>query len=282
MTVSPLPACFPPDFKSFFAGGGKSSSSNELNSRRALREINSNVSAIGGDGSTKGALSGKAGNAGNNNQGDVKRMIQTIRDNARRKLGEQPLLSKDGNGSHGARLLRSKSTSTQLSSSTNSSTATVICGSDTLTDLKTGNLTRMIVKNSEAYTPSSLKSHDGKGGSTACQKMITDCGAANAAAEALIPDIDAGDHGNPQAVTEYVQDIYDYYKRVELKFPIAPNYMEAQHTITEKMRSVLMDWLVDVHYKFKLMPETLFLTQNIIDRYMSKRQVCHTMMGDGP
>jgi hypothetical protein len=33
------------------------------------------------------------------------------------------------------------------------------------------------------------------------------------------------------------------------------------------MRSILLDWLVDVHHKFKLEPETLFLTISIIDRY---------------
>jgi len=32
------------------------------------------------------------------------------------------------------------------------------------------------------------------------------------------------------------------------------------------MRSILLDWMVDVHYKFKLSSETLFLTISIIDR----------------
>lgn len=36
------------------------------------------------------------------------------------------------------------------------------------------------------------------------------------------------------------------------------------------MRAILIDWLVDVHLKFKLLPETLFLTVNIIDRYLEK------------
>ena len=36
------------------------------------------------------------------------------------------------------------------------------------------------------------------------------------------------------------------------------------------MRIVLINWLVDVHYKMELIPETLFLTVNIIDRYLSK------------
>lgn len=36
------------------------------------------------------------------------------------------------------------------------------------------------------------------------------------------------------------------------------------------MRAILVDWLVDVHIKFKLVPETLFLAVNILDRYLSK------------
>ena len=39
------------------------------------------------------------------------------------------------------------------------------------------------------------------------------------------------------------------------------------------MRAILVDWLVEVHLKFKLMPETLFLTANLIDRYLATRAV---------
>lgn len=39
------------------------------------------------------------------------------------------------------------------------------------------------------------------------------------------------------------------------------------------MRAILIDWLVEVHLKFKLMPETLYLTVNLIDRYLAKKQV---------
>mmetsp|Transcript_14874 Transcript_14874/g.10776 ORF Transcript_14874/g.10776 Transcript_14874/m.10776 type:complete len:103 (+) Transcript_14874:1018-1326(+) len=41
-----------------------------------------------------------------------------------------------------------------------------------------------------------------------------------------------------------------------------------QRDINEKMRAILIDWLVEVHLKFKLLPETLFLTVNLIDRYL--------------
>lgn len=39
------------------------------------------------------------------------------------------------------------------------------------------------------------------------------------------------------------------------------------------MRAILIDWLVDVHLKFKLLPESLFLTINLIDRYLSRERV---------
>lgn len=46
-----------------------------------------------------------------------------------------------------------------------------------------------------------------------------------------------------------------------------------QDDITERMRSILVDWLVDVHLKFKLLPNTLFLTVNVIDRYLSAEKM---------
>lgn len=39
------------------------------------------------------------------------------------------------------------------------------------------------------------------------------------------------------------------------------------------MRHILVDWLVEVHLKFKLLPETLFLTVNLIDRFTQVKQI---------
>ena len=39
------------------------------------------------------------------------------------------------------------------------------------------------------------------------------------------------------------------------------------------MRSILIDWIIEVHFQFKLKIESLFLTVNLIDRYLEKRQV---------
>eukprot|EP00854_Cymbomonas_tetramitiformis_P003751 gene3751-4690_t len=86
-----------------------------------------------------------------------------------------------------------------------------------------------------------------------------------------LPDIDAADRENPLAVTAYVNDIYAYYRRVETQ--ISPDYMAEQTDINDRMRAILVDWLVEVHLKFKLMPETLYLTTNLIDRYLAKDNV---------
>lgn len=52
-----------------------------------------------------------------------------------------------------------------------------------------------------------------------------------------------------------------------------PNYMNNQTEITWKMRSILVDWLVEVHGKFRLLPETIFLAVNIVDRMLSIKTV---------
>ena len=51
------------------------------------------------------------------------------------------------------------------------------------------------------------------------------------------------------------------------------NYMDYQKDINSSMREILTDWLIEVHLKFKLLPETLYLTVNLIDRYLSTTSV---------
>jgi hypothetical protein len=49
--------------------------------------------------------------------------------------------------------------------------------------------------------------------------------------------------------------------------------MMHQVEINDKMRAILVDWLIEVHSKFKLEPETLYITISIIDKYLA-RQLC--------
>eukprot|EP01121_Diplochlamys_sp_Union-15-3_P005588 TRINITY_DN15918_c0_g1_i1.p1 TRINITY_DN15918_c0_g1~~TRINITY_DN15918_c0_g1_i1.p1 ORF type:complete len:237 (-),score=27.28 TRINITY_DN15918_c0_g1_i1:4-714(-) len=54
---------------------------------------------------------------------------------------------------------------------------------------------------------------------------------------------------------------------------IDPNYMSNQKDINEKMRSVLVDWMVAVQLKFRLLPETLFLSVTIVDKYLHLKEI---------
>jgi len=86
-------------------------------------------------------------------------------------------------------------------------------------------------------------------------------------------DIDAVDHDDPQAVVEFVNDIYAFMMEKERANKLCSNFLSNQVEVNEKMRAILVDWLVEVHHMFKLLPETLFLTVFIIDRYLEKAVV---------
>ena len=116
-----------------------------------------------------------------------------------------------------------------------------------------------------------------------------------------VDKVDAVDASNPQYIVPYLQDIHRHYREAEVRAtaplcrspsrpPVppprraapsarqglkhaSPSYMSKQTDINAKMRAILIDWLVEVHLKFKLMPETLYLTVNLIDRYLEKEQI---------
>jgi len=83
---------------------------------------------------------------------------------------------------------------------------------------------------------------------------------------------DEADIGNAQACTEYIEDIFQILRKEENTDQPSPNYMDSQE-INPRMRAVLIDWLVEVHMKYKLRPETLFLAITIIDRFLAKKCV---------
>lgn len=73
-----------------------------------------------------------------------------------------------------------------------------------------------------------------------------------------------------QAVAIYAPQIYDkmFEDEVQALLP-RPDYMDLQADLNGKMRAILVDWLVEVHMKYRLRSETLFLTVNLVDRYLS-------------
>ncbi|CDW87587.1 UNKNOWN [Stylonychia lemnae] len=89
-------------------------------------------------------------------------------------------------------------------------------------------------------------------------------------------DVDLFDMSNPQAVSEYAADCLKHMQKNELTYHPNPNCLKNQPDINAKMRLILVEWLIEVHLKFKLLPETLFLTINLIDRYCTKKPVLRT------
>ncbi|KAF2199751.1 hypothetical protein GQ43DRAFT_105166 [Delitschia confertaspora ATCC 74209] len=74
-------------------------------------------------------------------------------------------------------------------------------------------------------------------------------------------------------VAEYGDEIFEYMRTLEETLKPNPLYMDHQAEIQWSMRSVLMDWLVQVHHRFTLLPETLFLSVNYVDRFLSAKVV---------
>jgi cyclin B len=74
---------------------------------------------------------------------------------------------------------------------------------------------------------------------------------------------------------EYIDDILINLLKEErdLKLKIDPLYFQFQNDINSKMRAILIDWLIDVHLKFNFRQETLYITINIIDRYLSLKKI---------
>lgn len=74
-------------------------------------------------------------------------------------------------------------------------------------------------------------------------------------------------------VAEYGEEIFEYMHTLEERMTPNASYMDHQAEIQWSMRSVLIDWLVQVHNRFNLLPETLFLAVNYVDRFLSCKVV---------
>ncbi|KAJ5729996.1 uncharacterized protein N7483_004504 [Penicillium malachiteum] len=86
-------------------------------------------------------------------------------------------------------------------------------------------------------------------------------------------NLDEEDLDDPLMAAEYVVEIFEYLQQLELSTLPNPQYIDHQPDLEWKMRGILVDWLIEVHTRFRLLPETLFLAVNIIDRFLSAEQV---------
>ncbi|PSS19901.1 Cyclin-A1-1 like [Actinidia chinensis var. chinensis] len=95
----------------------------------------------------------------------------------------------------------------------------------------------------------------------------------DALAEVLPTDeiVDVDDNFmDPQLCATMACDIYKHLRATEAKKRPSTDFMErVQKDINASMRAILVDWLVEVAEEYRLVPDTLYLTVNYIDRYLS-------------
>ncbi|XP_015573777.1 cyclin-A2-4 [Ricinus communis] len=88
-----------------------------------------------------------------------------------------------------------------------------------------------------------------------------------------VKDIDC-DHKDPQLCSSYASDIYSNLRVAELVRRTQSTYMETiQRDITQSMRGILIDWLVEVSEEYKLVADTLYLTVYLIDWFLSQNYI---------
>jgi hypothetical protein len=82
------------------------------------------------------------------------------------------------------------------------------------------------------------------------------------------------DMRDPQCIAEFAHEIYQSMRDLEPLYQIDNQYLQKKQTeIKDTSRGFLVEWIIDVHRKFRLLPETLYVTVNIIDRYLSITEI---------
>ncbi|XP_030423701.1 G2/mitotic-specific cyclin-B1 [Gopherus evgoodei] len=92
-----------------------------------------------------------------------------------------------------------------------------------------------------------------------------------------VKDVDVDDGADPNLCSEYVKDIYGYLRDLEKQQNVRPKYLAGQE-VTGNMRAILIDWLVQVQMKFRLLSETMYMTAAIIDRFLQDNSVPKKML----
>ncbi|KAJ0250192.1 Cyclin [Hirschfeldia incana] len=87
-------------------------------------------------------------------------------------------------------------------------------------------------------------------------------------AVSTVIDIDS-DHKDLLLCSLYAPEIHHNMRVAELQRRPFPDYMKrTQRDVTQTMRGILVDWLVEVSEEYKLVPDTLYLTVYLIDWFL--------------
>jgi cyclin B len=87
-----------------------------------------------------------------------------------------------------------------------------------------------------------------------------------------VQHFDRENWNDPYQVSHYTMDIFDYLTQQEHKYQIR-DYIGDQPELSKWMRSLLVDWMVEVQESFELNHETLYLSVKIVDSFLGKEKV---------
>eukprot|EP00299_Pterocystis_sp_00344_P008806 c3484_g1_i1.p1 GENE.c3484_g1_i1~~c3484_g1_i1.p1 ORF type:complete len:401 (-),score=59.02 c3484_g1_i1:219-1421(-) len=86
-------------------------------------------------------------------------------------------------------------------------------------------------------------------------------------------DIDQNRAHDARYNSEYAANTFTYFHHKQIHYMASPSYMNRQPDLTGEMRAVLVDWIVSVVQECHLSDYTLFLTVQIIDRFLGRTVV---------
>ena len=84
------------------------------------------------------------------------------------------------------------------------------------------------------------------------------------------------DMRDPQCVTEMADSIFHNMRRIEVEHKLPLDFLskvQIPSEVKDTSRAFLVEWIIDVHRKFRLVPETLYVTVMLIDRFLSLKQI---------
>lgn len=85
-------------------------------------------------------------------------------------------------------------------------------------------------------------------------------------------DIDLGDENDEFSSADYVKQIFKYYRKREEQFTV-DDYLKEQPHLNKHMRSLLVDWMVEVQQQLEFNHEVLYLSVKLLDLYLNKRVI---------
>lgn len=88
----------------------------------------------------------------------------------------------------------------------------------------------------------------------------------------VIPNLD-DKATSPSMCAEYAQEIDAHLREAELRTRPKPHYMRKQHDLDARMRSILVDWMMEVAQEYRMVDETIYLAVNYMDRFLSQMSV---------